>query len=245
MRTCCISIQAVLLLGILLPVSLPGPVLGFQSSEMVAEPIHVVSAADVSGVAPTAGTLKTSIRTPDQRLDPVIRTRWILVSQVAMAGIPAIAARGSLGALGLQPGFDLDRTIDSICPQLNQILNDSSLEADFRRQLMLTAAKSGMAAALGISEQDLIFHGPYTRIAEELVDNVLRTGNCDAAFKERARQIEQAYQRGEPDFTLYAQAPARTFPAVYPSGQAPPAPSKSLPLPVELPRSVPRPPAHP
>jgi len=179
-------------------------------------------------------------------LGPVIRARLILVSYVAMAGIPAIGARSSLGALGMQPGFDLNRTIDTICPQLKQIYDDSSLPPGLRRQLMLTAAKTGMAAALGITEPELIFHRQYTRIAEKLVEDVLRTGNCDPAFKERARQIELAYQLGEPGFWLSAGAQTPAAPAkTYPSARAPAAPSKSLPLPVDSPRSVPRAPIHP
>ena len=64
---------------------------------------------------PTVSTDRASMTTLDQRFDPVIRARLILVSQVAMAGIPLIGARGSLGALGLQSGLDLDHTIDTIC----------------------------------------------------------------------------------------------------------------------------------
>ena len=247
MRTCCISIQSALLLGILLPATMPETVLAFQASERFPEPIHVVSAVDVSRAAPTVGTRTASLTTLDQRLDPVIRTRLILVSQVAMAGIPSIGARGSLGTLGMQPGFDLNRTIDTICPQLNQIYDDSSLPPGLRRQLMLTAARTGMAAALGITEQELIFHRQYTKIAEELVEDVLRTGNCNPAFKGRAREIELAYQQGDLAFSLSVSgfAPAQAPAKVYPSAQAPAAPSKSLPLPVALPPRVPGAPVHP
>jgi hypothetical protein len=248
MRTCCISIQSALLLGIFLPATMPGTVHAFQASEQFPEPIRVVSAADVTRGAPTVSTDRASMTTLDQRFDPVIRARLILVSQVAMAGIPLIGARGSLGALGLQPGLDLDRTIDTICAQLRQ-LDDSSLPLPLRRPVMLTAAKTGMADALGITERDLMFHPQYTKIAEELVEDVLRTGNCNPAFKGRAREIELAYQQGDLAFSLsvsgFGFAPAPAPAKVYPSAQAPAAPSKSLPLPVDLPRSVPRAPIHP
>ena len=123
---------------------------------------------------------------------------------------------------------------------------------------MLTAAKTGMADALGITERDLMFLYPqYTKIAEELVEDVLRTGNYNPAFKGRARQIELAYQQGDLGWLSvqgaqldsisggFGFAPAQAPAKVYPSAQAPAAPSKSLPLPVDSPRSVPRAPAHP
>ena len=183
-------------LAAILPAILPGAVEAFQGPENSMGQDRSVTVADEMPGELTEQRL--AVR--DRQIGPLPGMRMILVSRAVMVGVPSISSLPILGAIEVRPEFNLDQAIDSICPKLKAIYDDPNWS--LKRQIMLTVARRGMADALGIPEPQLVFFPQYTRIAEELVEDVLRSGDCRPDFKDRARQIEVAHQRGGSGFFL-------------------------------------------
>ncbi len=206
----------------IMPASLPGAVEAFQApADSIVPDRSATVATDTRG-----GLAPERVAVFDRQIGLLSGMRMILITRTVTVGVPSISSLPFLGAINVRPDFNLDKAIASICSKLKEIYDNPSWS--LKSQVMLTVARQGMADALGIPEPQLVFFPHYKKIAEELVEDVLRSGNCRPEFSAWARQIELAYQRGQPwnwisppGVSFAPAAPA----AAYPSAQGPASPS--------------------